>query len=381
MNHKPLTLLLLLLATPNSTFGGWQDRLLQNLKPKEAHSNTLAFQQTNPKEKELITLSEELARRINTHSQLPERSPLGTSWLGESQTSNALSMQELLETLAIELGSSKGLGILTSLSENTHKEKELQRLSQSNNQTLAQEALKSLEKVSQENKSLKKNLQNELNKEGFGLTEDDIDALCHSPNAADHTTLISAFKNCTKISRTMEQRLLAYPSAEEAKKYYAVQFILLACLNKIQTSLLEKIQTVHIPKTLSLHEEAEATKTHAKNLLQTPLTESERKILQNNLETCEQTQILTAKTKEKLDKNFEILQHANQKTKQALETAQNSHKTMLLRNEVLQLDLVQSQEFEAIQNLIIPEMLAIRFSSPEKAEIVPRLIQTPQPKP
>jgi hypothetical protein len=344
-------------------------------KPKPSHQ---ALSNASPEEKRMVSLAEKIAEKLNKHQTLPERSPLGISLLGDSQSANNLSMSQLLETLAIEIGSSKSLGILNILQENLLEEQGLLEQTKSNLPEIAEQATKKLNNLQKENTTLKKELQQTLNKEGFELSEAAIEDLCKSPNGQDHATLLATFYHIKKISKVMEKRLLAFPSTQEAQKYYATQFILLACLDKIQSGLIKNIEEAHIPKAKSLENEALHTLQNAQELAQrTQLPENEKTILETNIKTCEKTQELAQKTQKKLLTNLKILQESREKTRQSLQTAQNSHRTVLLRNELLKLDLTHNQEIESIENLIVPEMLAISFANPERPEILPRLQQIP----
>ncbi len=323
-----------------------------------------------------ISLSEKLAERLNKHSKLPERSPLGLSLLGDSQTSNNLKMNELLEILAIEIGNSPSLALLTTIQENTQKEQLLQEKTKSSLPEISTQAKNELQLTRQETQLLKTELQRVLAQEGFALTPQAIDDLCKSPNSQDHASLLASFHHIKVIAATMEQRLQALPSTEEAQKYYATQFILLACLNKIQTGLIQKIQETHIPKSQAIQREAAETKTHALELLISPTPAAEKQVLETNIDTCNKTIELAQKTQEKLLANLQILQKSREKTRRSLQTAQNSHRTVLLRNELATLNLQHTRDIESIQNLLVPEMLAVSFSNPENPEILPRLEQT-----
>ena len=328
-----------------------------------------------------LALSEKLAERLNTHNKLPERSPLGLSLLGDSQVSNNLKMNELLETLAIELGSSPSLALLRTIQENTQKEQILLEKTKSNLPEVAAQAKEGLNASLKESQLLKNELQKVLASEGFPLPPQAIEDLCKSPNGHDHASLLAAFHHIKSIAETTERRLLAFPCTEEAQKYYATQFILLACLDKIQTGLILKIQETHIPKSLSLQKEAAETREHALALLQAPTPTTEKQVLETNIATCEKTIELAQKTQKKLLANLAILENTREKTRRSLQTAQNSHRTVLLRNELAALNLQHTQDIESIQNLLVPEMVAVSFSNPENPEILPRLKQTSLTKP
>ena len=337
---------------------------------------TLNAAPNDPLDLPAVYLSETLANKLNKHESLPQRSPLGLSVLGESQESNTLSMAQLMETLAAELGSSKSLDLLALINNNILIAQSLKEKTHSSDPKIAEEARLLLKKTQQEGESLKEELKNILNLEGFNLQKKDVEDICQSPNAPDHASLLAAFHQTKKIAKVMEERLLANPCSAEAQKYYATQFILLACLDNIQLTFIKKIQETHIPKACALQKEARDTQLAAIELLkQINNDDNNSLILKTNIKTCEETIELAEKTQLKLEGNLRILQKSRVKTRVSLETAKNSHKTTLIKNELAQLETSHYREIEDIQNLLVPEMLAISFANPQTPEIVPRLTQ------
>jgi len=332
----------------------------------------------NPSVAKAAKISTEVARRIADHDSLPERSLLGIGLLGEGMDSNALAMESLMQTLAIELSSSKALGTLRALVETRERIKEQSNLARSSDPQVAAAAARRIETLEKEKTELIAHLRTALNAEGFELTAEQVEALAASPNGEDLASLITSFQAVRMVALEMEDRLRAAPGAEHAKTYFGSYCVLLMVMEKIQQNAMRNIRDIYIPKAESLDAEAQHVIDDARQSLagtpgrSAPLDPAERQSLQFNIATNEESRLRAQRLRAKLEKNLVILQEANARLKSAISVARNSHRTMLVRMEIDRLDLNSTREFEEIQKLILPPMAALNFADPDRPEVTPR---------
>lgn len=321
-----------------------------------------------------IKLSTELSDRIARHGELPERSPLGMGWLSESQASNGVTMAQLTETLAIELGSSEALGAIRTLRENQSAMKNLLAQTRSNDPAIANSAKATLEAYNKENRTLELKTKEILENEGMLFTEQEIRSLCVSPNAEDTLSLISAFGSIKKISQEMEARLRKFPSPVQAQRYYGAHSVLLMALDKIQKEGMRRIEEDHIPKAQDIEMETKTAIQDAQKLLsqrdlESGPSDAESRALRNNIATCQKTIQISQRTQDKLRQNLAILDKANQKLQSSIAAAKNSHLTVMLQKEIVALEETHLQEISYLQSLTIPELVAVNFADPEHPEV------------
>lgn len=332
----------------------------------------------NPSVAKAAKISTEVARRIAEHESLPERSLLGIGLLGEGMDSNALTMESLMQTLAIELSSSRALGTLRVLVETRERIKEQSNLARSSDPKIAKDAAKQLEKLENEKAALIEHLRETLNTEGFELTAEQVEALAASPNGEDLASLITSFQAVRMVALEMEDRLRAAPGVEQAKAYFGAYSVLLMVMEKIQQNAMRNIRDIYIPKAEALDIEAQYVIEEARESLagrsgrSAPLDPAERQSLQFNIATNEESRRRAQRLRSKLEKNLAILQEANARLKNSISVAINSHRTMLVRTEIDRLDLDSTREFEEIQKLILPPMAALNFADPDRPEVTPQ---------
>jgi hypothetical protein len=318
----------------------------------------------------IIKLCEKFSDRVAMHSQLPARSPLGWGLLGASQESNSVAMDRLVETLAMEIGASKVLGSIRTLREVEHEMNSYEALAKSVDPVFAAQAVAAHRESQAQAKQLRAFVRQELNKEGFDFTDEEIASLCASPNAEDLASMITAFGVLKKISVKMEQRLRMAPSQESAQRYYGGYTVLLLALDNIQKKGMDNINTIYIPKAADIRKEAEATNEEAVRMLNGGgLNGSERRALLWNIDSCQTTMGLADSTRRKLERNLDILAKANSRLALTIKTAKNSHTTALLQKEIIRLDARQSEEIAQIESLVIPELVGVRFADPTRPEV------------
>jgi hypothetical protein len=329
-----------------------------------------------PDQEKAVEIAEELAERISQHEKLPAQSVfgvMGLTALANDQQSNKASMAGMLDSVTREIGATRAAGAIRTLRENREAMVEIEQMAKSSDPATVATAKTMLAKLKDQNTQLEALVQESLAKEGIELTEAQIRALCASPNAEDTASMISAFGSLKMITGKMEERLRMKPSQDQAQRYYGAHCVMLMALDKIQKRAMKNIELTHIPKALQIRRDSEATMANAQELLAGPKTEdlskNERQALSWNIGSCKKTVEMTHRTEEKLRRNLEIIQRANQKLMSSIATAQNCHRTALLQKEVIALETSHSQEIARIEALTIPELAAINFADPENIEV------------
>lgn len=354
----------LLFATPIAVWMGWSSPQSNPGQP------ALIAPARSGNTDRIIKLCEEFSDRVAMHGQLPERSPLGWGLLGHSQTSNSVAMDRLIEILAMEIGASKVLGSIRTLRELEQEISNYKALAQSIDAGLVAKVVAERRDRQAKAEELRAYVRQELNKEGFDFTDEEIASLCASPNAEDLASMITAFGVLRKISEKMAQRLRLAPSQESAQRYYGGYTVLLLALDNIQKKGMDNIQTVYMPKAAEIGRQAAATSEEAGRMLQAGgLNASERRALLWNIDSCQTTVELAGSTHRKLERNFDILATANRRLALTIKAAKNSHSTALLQKEIIRLDARQSDEIAQIESLVIPELVGVRFADPTRPEI------------
>lgn len=318
----------------------------------------------------IITLCEEFSDRVGRHGQLPERSPLGWGLLGQSQDSNGVAMDRLVETLAMEIGASKVLGSIRTLRDLEQAIRACDTMTTSTDARVVAQAVAERQKLQAQATQLKLYVRQELNKEGLNLSNEQVDSLCASPNAEDLASMITAFAAIREITAKMEHRLRVAPSQESAQRYYGGYTVMLLALDNIQKKGMANIETIFIPKALDIKREAEATSEDAARMLSTGgLNDWERRALLMNIGSCQTTIGMADSSERKLQRNFDILAKANNRLSLTISTARNSHMTALLQNEMIRLEARQTEEIAQIEALVIPELVGVSFADPTRPEV------------
>jgi hypothetical protein len=318
----------------------------------------------------IITLCEKFSDRVAMHGRLPERSPLGWGLLGHSQESNGVAMDRLVETLAVEIGATKVLGSIRTLREVEQAIGACDTMATSTDPAVVAQAVAERDKLKAQARQLQLFIRQELNKEGYAFSEEQIASLCASPNAEDLASMITAFAVIKQITAKMEHRLRIAPSQESAQRYYGGYTVMLLALDNIQKKGMTNIDTVYIPKALDIKRGAEETSEDAARMLSAGgLNAWERRALLMNVDSCQTTIAMADSTERKLQRNFDILMTANNRLSLTIKTARNSHMTALLQKEMIRLEARQTEEIARIEALVVPELVGVSFADPTRPEV------------
>lgn len=337
-----------------------------------------------------IQLARELAERLDRNAMLPER-----SLLREDRLSNENTISQMLEVLAVELGSSELYSLIKTYRENDElitaarkqiaSNEELTKVSpraiegiKTSNPAAAAAIVKSLAAslatnsdanariaaATIENNDLALRISQALQAQGFPIDPENVKNLCASPDRNDIISLAQSFRSIQVITRELELMVLAQPDKNLARKYYATYTVLLMAMDKIQRNYMDKIDAVHIPYAQSIISEAERTIREAKDAL---LSDEALHNAQGaaalglNIQTCEETIQGARWTIMKLEAQRKKLLAANKRIGFSIIAARNTHKTLSLQTELAAFMKSSADELKEVESLALPEMLVLNF--------------------
>jgi hypothetical protein len=345
------------------------------------------FVQAKPKDmstEKVINISKELANRIRNHSHLPPSRGVNWAWIQENQETNQRAMDELLEKLSIEIGSSEAVGILRTIKENRDNITSHQMLTESSDPEVANKASKKVAHLRMEIEVLTAKLAEAYDKEGVNLTEEQVKSLTRSPHGEDTSYLINGFQNIKIVCFEMENRLRKFPNEEMAKNYYGTYHVLLLALDRIQKNAIDKIYYLHLRQTRWVLEEAQASKAKALSLLQketarASLSQNQKKALQFNIQSYDRTITKAMNTERRLRQSLTSLEKSNDKLRYSIDAAENSHTAMLLHTEIGRIGQDHIQEIDQLKDIMLPDMVAADFTDADDPWISPTSINAVTP--
>ena len=324
------------------------------------------------------------------------------SLLREDRLSNENTISQMLEVLAVELGSSELYSLIKTYRENDEiisvsrkqiaSNEELAKVSsaevsgiRSSNPAAADtiaksqarslsstvEANKKIQSLTGENNELAARIAQSLQVQGFPIDANNVRNLCASPDRNDIIGLAQSFRSIQVITKELELMVLAQPDKNLARKYYATYTVLLMALDKIQKNYMDKIEAVHIPYARSIISEAEKTIREAKDALLTDEALDNAQgaaALGLNIKTCEETIEGARWTILKLEAQRKKLVVANKRIGFSIIAARNTHKTLSLQTELAAFMKSSADELKEVEALALPEMLVLNFD-PKKEGI------------
>lgn len=323
-----------------------------------------------------IEISEELTRRISKNSEFERQSSYQIAWFAETQESNQRLIDSLLEQLAAELGSSETLGVLKTIRENKDAMRKANELSKSHDPAVASGSKEEVKTLKREIKTLTEKLRESYEKDGFTLTQEQVNSLVYAPHGEETASIINCFQNIKAICFVLENRLRDHPSHEMARQYYGAYYTMLLALDKIQKNTISKIHLVHIPETATVKSEARNAAIAASDLLTRSmntrnLSFNQQEALRYNIESCEKTQKRAQETEEKLLRSAETLEQSNKKLQYSIAAAENSHTTMRLHTEIERIWQDHIEDIEKLEQITLPDMVAADFSDPDEPWLSP----------
>lgn len=339
---------------------------------------------------EKIKLAQQLAERLDQNSMLPER-----SLLREDRLSNESTISQMLESLAVDLGSTKLYALIKTYRENDEmiaaarkqiaNSQELskvttaeidamkasnpsaaQTIERSQAQSLAMkaESEKKIQDASEQNNELANRIAQALQEQGFPIDAANVKNLCASPDRNDIIGLAQSFRCIQTMTKDLELMVLAQPDKNLARKYYATYTVLLMALDKIQKNYMDKIDAVHIPYANSIIAESEKTIREAQDaLLSQQALENPQgsAALGLNIKSCKETIEGARWTIAKLSEQRNKLVQANKRIGFSIIAARNTHKTLSLQTELAAFMRSCADELKEVESLALPEMLVMNF--------------------
>ena len=380
--------------------GGWAAPWAQKSVTVTKPNGTSVDLLPDPPEKEVpnpekIKLAQQLAERLDRNSMLPER-----SLLREDRLSNENSISQMLEALAVELGSSELYSLIKTYRENDElisvarkriaNSEELTKVSdadvvemKSSNPAAAdavarskagsldstKDANKQIQTSMAENNELAGRISQALQRQGFPIDVQGVKNLCAAPDRNDIIGLAQSFRSIQIMTKELELMVLAQPDKSLARKYYATYTVLLMALDKIQRNYMDKIEAVHIPYAKSIVAEAEKTIREAQDaLLSHEALENAQgsAALGLNIKTCKQTIQGANWTISNLENQRKKLIAANKRIGFSIVAARNTHKTLSLQTELAAFMKSSAEELKEVESLALPEMLVLNFDPDQK---------------
>lgn len=345
---------------------------------------------------EKIRLAQELADRLDRNALLPER-----SLLREDRLSNENSIAQMLEALAVELGSTELYSLIKTYRENDEmiaaarkriasneelgkiSEEDVLAIKRSNpaaaetierskddSRATREKADKEIQNYTSQNNELAGRIAKALQSQGFPIDVQGVKNLCAAPDRNDIIGLAQSFRSIQVIAKELELMVLAQPDKDLARKYYATYTVLLMALDKIQRNYMDKIEAVHIPYAKAIIAEANKTIFEAQEALLT------KEALENpqgaaalglNIQTCRLTIDGANWTLHNLEAQRKKLISANRRIGFSIVAARNTHKTMSLQTELAAFMKSSADELKEVESLALPEMLVLNFDSGQKA--------------
>lgn len=378
----------------------WAEQPVTVTKPNGASVELLpdppAKEVPNP---EKIKLAQQLAERLDRNALLPER-----SLLREDRLSNENTISQMLEALAVELGSSELYSLIKTYRENDElisacrkriaNSEELAKVSdaevlelKSSNPAAAdaiahskassldstKEANRQIQTAIAENDELAERIAKSLQSQGFPIDVNGVKNLCKAPDRNDIIGLAQSFRSIRVMTKELELMVLAQPDKDVARKYYATYTVLLMALDKIQKNYMDKIEAVHIPYAKSIIAEAEKTIIEAQDgLLSTEALHNAQAAaaLGMNIKTCKQTVEGARWTILNLENQRKKLIAANKRIGFSILAARNTHKTLSLQTELAAFMKNSAEELKEVESLALPEMLVLNFD-PQRMPLAP----------
>ncbi len=375
--------------------GGWTTKSVTVTKP---NGNSVDLLPDSPDRtvpnSEKLQLAQQLADRLDRNAMLPER-----SLLREDRLSNENTIAQMLETLAVELGSSDLYALIKTYRENEAlmsvvrkqianseelakvSDADMRELKSSNPvaaETIAKSRAGSMESTKESNRQIETSMaQNSelanriasaLQQQGFPIDAESVKNLCSAPDRNDIIGLAQSFRSIQLMTKELEVMVLAQPDKNLARKYYATYTVLLMALDKIQKNYMDKIEAIHIPYAKSIVVEAEKTIREAQDALLT------KEALENpqgasalglNIQTCKATISSANSTIYTLETQRRKLITANKRIAFSIIAARNTHRTLSLQTELASFIRNSAAELKEVESLSLPEMLVLNFEQPK----------------
>ncbi len=218
------------------------------------------------------------------------------------------------------------------------------------------EALQQDIKVRQEDiVRIKLSIGRALNSAGVELSKEQLDLLLDSVLGGDLLKLVTAFE----VAKVADQRLgtLVQQSNEDlkaARRYFAMHAALFAMLVEAQELLIEKVDTVYLPRLSTIMTNIVKTGAETKQLLQSQTRDDQKRALEANLKAQDISQKVSAFYKDYLETQRRLLMESREKTLFDLQVSDNTYETVEESFQLKSLMDESKTSFEALHRLDAP---------------------------
>ncbi len=198
----------------------------------------------------------------------------------------------------------------------------------------------------------------QLSNKGLSISTEQLEVLLSSVVGDDIIQSSIVYDNIKQISQQL--MVLTEKSGEDiniSQRYYGMYTVLLKILLHMQENFINKIENQYLPKIANIITEVKNINVTTGNLLRSIHNKIHRKHLFANL----QAQNLTLQTAELYKKH--LVTQGNKivkvikKTRQDLQIAQNTYKTVRIGGELINLLRTSNKSFEILLNIQVPELL------------------------
>ncbi len=327
--------------------------------------STGMWRQINPKLDDLVELEEE-------RSTLPD-----SRWFGRDKEKNLEDIESLLNQAVTVLGGSTAADIrreIESLIEANQKlRKDIadyrrKRLSApesslfSKTQAGLDQRIKSAEAeiLANENRIAEQKIAfaDALGGYGLELGPEQVDLLLNSVIGSEIVQSVAVYENVKQVSiRLAELTASSQEDIDISRRYYAMHVVLLKILGSMQSDFVRQIDEVYLPRINRIQEDVETLQKESRRIYSRTDNDAHRSHLQANL----QSQALTLRTadlyREHLRDQRGKMDRALRQTRQDIEVAENTYRTVTASGELVSMIRSTQNSFDTLASIQVPELL------------------------
>jgi hypothetical protein len=194
-----------------------------------------------------------------------------------------------------------------------------------------------------------------LGKQGIKMSPDQLDLLLDSVLSGDLVRLVAVFNSAKLIDEQLGKGIQGNgDNLGSARKFFAMHAALFAMLVHAQDSLIDKIDTVYMPRLQAIAKDIVAARNDTKKLLGGQNRDDQTKALEANLKSQDFAEKVANYYRGYLLQQREQLAQARLKAAKDLKIADNTYETVEASFQLKQLIKDASASFEAIQKLETP---------------------------
>ena len=206
---------------------------------------------------------------------------------------------------------------------------------------------------------LKQNFGEQLSKIGLQLTSEQLDLLLSSVIGDEIIQGSIVYDNVKQVNQKLMD--LIKETGEDitiAKRYYGLHMVLLNILNHMQHTFIGRIDEAYMPKMKQIVTDTQLLRTETDRLLKNENDDPNRR---QHLLANSEAQSLTLQTAELYRKHLQSqrakMVKARNKTREDLEVAKNTYKTVTLSGKLVILLRSNQSSFDTLLNIQTPDLL------------------------